>query len=212
MRNRSLEGPRRSVLAELTNGNLIPQQYNPPAMPNYPTKWANGHDYIYRVKFSSTSSLRIGVGAFAALEGPFQSNLATEGHDFDVLKVNLTCVYSLINLGWKAVERTDWHSEGWMDVFLLIRAMHSMCFILYNIITVRMKINQIWPLAPQKLTDMETHICCVWKFRPYNTRPPHDPQTLSICIKLCEIHLTQGCIYTIWCLRVLGSVWRTLNV
>lgn len=107
MRNRSLEGPKRPVLVELTNGNLIPQQHNEPAMPNYPTERANGRDYIYRVKFSSTSSLRIEVGAFVALEGPFQSNLAAEGQDFDVLKVNLTCVYSLINLGWKAVERTD---------------------------------------------------------------------------------------------------------
>lgn len=107
MRNRSLEGPRRSVLVKLTNGNLIPQQHNPPAMPKYPTERANGRDYIYRVKFSFTSSLRIEVGAFVALEDPSQSNLAAEGQDFDVLKVDLTCVYGLINLGWKAVERTD---------------------------------------------------------------------------------------------------------
>lgn len=79
----------------------------PPAVPNYPTERANGRDYIYRVKFSSTSSLRIGAGAFVALEGLPQSNLATEGQDFDVLKVDMTCVYGLINLGWKAVERTD---------------------------------------------------------------------------------------------------------
>lgn len=38
---------------------------------------------------------------------PWKSNLAAEGKDFDVPKVDLTCVYSLINLGWKAVERTD---------------------------------------------------------------------------------------------------------
>ena len=76
-------------------------------MPKYPTERPNGRDYIYRVKFSFTSSLRIGVGAFVALEDPSQSNLAAEGQDFDVLKVDLTCVYGLINLGWKAVERTD---------------------------------------------------------------------------------------------------------
>lgn len=55
-----------------------------------------GRYYIYRVKFSSTSSLRIGAGVFAALEGPPQSNLAAGVQDFDVLKVNLTCVYGLI--------------------------------------------------------------------------------------------------------------------
>ena len=79
----------------------------PPAMPNYPTERANGRDYIYRVKVSCTSSLRVGAGAFVALEGSPQANLAAGGQDFDVLKVDLTCVYGLINLGWKAVERTD---------------------------------------------------------------------------------------------------------
>lgn len=133
IRNRSLEGPKRSVLVELTNGNLIPQQHNPPAMPNYPTERANGHDDIYRVKFSSTSFLRIGVGEFVDLEGPFQSNLAAEGQDFHVLKVNLTCVYGLINIGWKAVERTDWWREG-MDSHLPPRfwPQQSMCFTLYE--------------------------------------------------------------------------------
>lgn len=131
MRNRSLEGPKRSVLAKLTNGNLIPQQHNPPAVPNYPTEGANRRDYIYRVKFSSTSSLGIGAGAFVAQEGPPQSNLAVCVWDFDVLKVDLTCVYGLINLGWKAVERTDWCREG-MDRGLLssIVLQQSMCFVL----------------------------------------------------------------------------------
>ena len=68
---------------------------------------ANGRDYIYRVTFSSTSSFRSRAGAFIALEGPSQSNLAAEGHNFDVLKVDLTCVCGFINLGWKAGERTD---------------------------------------------------------------------------------------------------------
>lgn len=112
MRNRSLDSPRRSVLVKLTNGNLIPRQHNPPAMPNYPTERANVRDYIYRVEFSPTSSLRIGAGASAALQRPPQSNLAAEGRDFDVLKVDLTCVYGLINLGWKAVKRADWRREG----------------------------------------------------------------------------------------------------
>lgn len=106
MRNRSLEGPKRSVLVKVTNGNLIPQQHNPPVMPNYPAERASERDYIYRGKFSSTSSLRTGVGAFVALEGLCPSNLAADGWDFDVLKVDLTCVYGLINLGWRAVERT----------------------------------------------------------------------------------------------------------
>lgn len=133
MRNRSLEGPKRSVLLKLTNGNLIPQQHNPPAMPNYPTDRANGRDYIYRVKFSSTSSLRIGASAFVALERPSQSNLAAEGQDFDVLKVDLTCVYGLINLGWKAVERPGWRKEG-TDRRLppRLRPQWSMCFISYE--------------------------------------------------------------------------------
>ncbi len=133
MRNRSLEGPKRSVLMKLTNGNLIPQQHNPPAMPNYPTERANGRDYIYRVKFSSTSSLRIGASAFVALEGPSQSNLAAEGQGFDVLKVDLTCVYGLINLGWKAVERPDRHREGTDKRLPLgLRPQQSMCYILHE--------------------------------------------------------------------------------
>lgn len=106
MRNRSLEGPKRSAVVKLMHGNLITQQHNPPAMPNYPTERANEHYYIYRVKFSSASSLRIGVGAFVVLEESSQSNLAAKGQDFDVLKVYLTSVYSLINLGWKTV-KTD---------------------------------------------------------------------------------------------------------
>ena len=91
MRNRSLEGPIRSALVWSTNGNLIPQQLNPPATPNSPTDGATGCDYIYRVRFSSTSSLRTGVGAFVALDGATSVQLGSG-------RPRLWCVESWLDL------------------------------------------------------------------------------------------------------------------
>lgn len=170
-----------SVLMKLTNGNLIPQQHIPPIMPNYPPETANGHDYIYRVKFSFTSSRRIGCGAFVVWEGLSLSNLAAKGQDFDVLKANLTCVYGFINLGWRAVERTAWRWEG-TDGRLPSRLapLRSMCFILYDH---KWGLKRTSPWAMYISGGLQLHrswlvtgrvagsICCVTDCRPQNARP-----------------------------------------